>query len=349
MCHTEDVTVKERNAKIDILRIVFALIIVLHHISAHLDLDSQIGMFGHTAVEFFFFVSGYMLISQYDEKVNPLPHILKKLLPVVIATQVVFVVFELFFFDHGVIEGTNIVFYSVLDSLGLSMTGLPSWRLNDTVWFISAYIISIMIAYAITGIIGKHNILKIAPVLGVLLYGFLYWRYAGTISVWWVDEYKYCILIRAIGGTLLGISIYSIVSKLQEIKLTTFGRTILSLTEIGTIAGSIVLMIIPVPRGILDFAPIILLFVGIIFVLSEKTYIPCTLPKHNNRIGKQLAYVSILLFLSHDYWAYNISEIITDATDIVLAISVIILTMITMTICHFLKNVVIYIGKKMVI
>ncbi|MBO6084635.1 MAG: hypothetical protein J6O90_06115 [Candidatus Methanomethylophilaceae archaeon] len=47
-----------RNAVIDIMRLVFAFIIVFHHIW----ITSDMSILGYLAVDFFFIVSGYMLI-----------------------------------------------------------------------------------------------------------------------------------------------------------------------------------------------------------------------------------------------------------------------------------------------
>ena len=54
---------KKRNGKIDFLRLFFAVIIVLHHSRYVLGYEESIFIGGALAVEFFFIVSGYLMMA----------------------------------------------------------------------------------------------------------------------------------------------------------------------------------------------------------------------------------------------------------------------------------------------
>ena len=57
---------KKRNGRIDFLRFVFALIIVLHHTRYLLGYEHTIFIGGSLGVEFFFLVSGYLLVATVE-------------------------------------------------------------------------------------------------------------------------------------------------------------------------------------------------------------------------------------------------------------------------------------------
>lgn len=59
----------KRNSAIDILRLVFAIIILLYHSNVVIS-GSGLGIFkyGYIGVEFFFIVSGWLLMSYVDKK-----------------------------------------------------------------------------------------------------------------------------------------------------------------------------------------------------------------------------------------------------------------------------------------
>lgn len=59
---------RRRNVKIDVLRLLFALIIVLHHSRYVLGYDESIFIGGSLAVEFYFIVSGYLMMAHLEKK-----------------------------------------------------------------------------------------------------------------------------------------------------------------------------------------------------------------------------------------------------------------------------------------
>ena len=58
---------KQHNVTIDFLRFLFSVIVVLHHSRYVLGDDNCYFLGGSLAVEFFFFVSGYLLLVGADK------------------------------------------------------------------------------------------------------------------------------------------------------------------------------------------------------------------------------------------------------------------------------------------
>ena len=58
---------KQHNVTIDFLRFLFSVIVVLHHSRYVLGDDNCYFLGGSLAVEFFFFVSGYLLLAGADK------------------------------------------------------------------------------------------------------------------------------------------------------------------------------------------------------------------------------------------------------------------------------------------
>lgn len=58
----------KRNGKIELLRFLFAVIIVLHHSRQLLGDENCLFLGGSLGVEFFFIVSGYLMMSSIEKR-----------------------------------------------------------------------------------------------------------------------------------------------------------------------------------------------------------------------------------------------------------------------------------------
>ena len=124
-------TIKKRNGKIEFLRFLFAVIIVLHH-SRYLVSDEKcIFLGGSLAVEFFFIVSGYLMMATIEKKRltnssvlmlgnETLQFILKKVksvYPDVLIAWIIACVFISYVKDNSFFEVILLFFNSFLRSL----------------------------------------------------------------------------------------------------------------------------------------------------------------------------------------------------------------------------------------
>ena len=213
----------KRNIGIDLLRLFFAIVVVVHHIYGS-QIHNEIN-YGYLAVEFFFFVSGYYIIQNDCEKdtVHYLLRLMKKLLPIVISAQIVFVTFELLYFEHDLSDYPSILFYSLFQALGLQTLGFPIYNMNDVLWFISAYFFVSSFIYAIMRRYGKQVIIDLLPISCGLI-GLIYLFCGNIIGIWSHDFYNQWLLLRSFCDFNFGILAYVITSGLSRIKFKESGR-----------------------------------------------------------------------------------------------------------------------------
>lgn len=63
----------QKNGEIEFLRFVFACIIVIHHSSNFLFGGNWIFQWGSFSVEFYFIVSGYLMMNSIEKRREPSP------------------------------------------------------------------------------------------------------------------------------------------------------------------------------------------------------------------------------------------------------------------------------------
>lgn len=330
-----------RDVRIDILRLLFALVIVVHHIDGAILSVSDTG---YLAVEFFFFLNGYMFITKDVDKLpsDNFLRVLKKLLPLMIATMIIFVSFEILYFDYTFSDASYIAFYSLIDAFGLNILGFPSPNLNVVLWFVSALIISMAILQIIWNRFGRDSIIQICP-LAILLVGIMY-EFCGNINgIWGMEHKHYWEIFRGFAGIMMGILIYRLTKKIHCFNLSTTGITMVQLFTV------LLVVIIPVLmfnnyiwyEELIVYFLILLMLILIISFPSQNHLFELLTP-----YSSKIAMLSVFIFLSHSYWTSNIMRIIPNTDHFDAIILVIVLTICTMIAAFFLSKIIGMIATK---
>jgi len=178
------------NGKIEFLRFFFSVIIVINH--SRIFLGDKISPFlgGSLAVEFFFFVSGYLMMASIEKKNSIgkpefigketacylsrkwLSVIPESLISWMIAFAITSAATALSIGDMAVL-----LIDSIWEPLLVSMTGLGKIDMNVVVWYISAMLICMAVLYPL---LRKHcdiTIHLIIPLASLLIFGYLYKNY----------------------------------------------------------------------------------------------------------------------------------------------------------------------------
>ncbi len=231
---------KSRNGYIDIIKFIFAIVIVLFHLGC--------GIFpgGRVAVEGFFMISAFLMMIKVDHDREPqlsngvstVKFIWKKylgLLPFLIPSVIMaFFCYEFMspvpikeiIADH--IPGMFFEF------LTLCTAGFDGNYVLGISWYLSAMFIALAILYPLCRKYKSKFVLCVCPVMGVLFYGFLA-HFVGSIAI--TSEYLEggfvnCGVIRALAGSMFGCVIYEIYKRSQKVKVTKFARGVFGLIEI---------------------------------------------------------------------------------------------------------------------
>ena len=151
---------KKINGKIEFLRFLFAVIIVIHHSRSFLGDDIAPFLGGSLAVEFFFFVSGYLMMATIERKncagkpeyigKETAQYVLKKwgsVLPEsIISWMLGFMILNLAQ-KRPLKDMVVRLIDGIWEPFFVTMTGLGKGGINGVVWYISAMLLCMAILY----------------------------------------------------------------------------------------------------------------------------------------------------------------------------------------------------------
>ena len=302
----------QRNAVVDLLRMVFAFIIVLHH----LWIQADFRICGYLAVDFFFLVSGYMVImscrrNQENGKeigtIRYCAHKFMSFLPYLIFAEVV----------AGIISGAvsfdkyddfpracEAVWDHLKNILCLSM--LNFYR-GDVTWYLSALMISTAILYPI---IRRSKVVFprfVAPVIGVVLV-ILILVETGRINAPSTIMYGFVKtgLVRGLGEMCLGIFAFELIGMTKRFSFNK-ENIVFGIIEIGCYLAVLICIFAINPgkvnREVFEFLMVVLLFVALTITLSNRSITYEWVQKwpwacNNSTV---LATGSLLIYLNHTY------------------------------------------------
>lgn len=322
-----------------------AVAIMIHHTGYY----TSKWTFGYLAVEFFFIVAGFMFITQFNEKESTftfLTNKLKKLFPLFLAVEIIVLV------EYAIRNGSletiedyaEFIYIAFVNSLGLTITGIPTMAANGVLWFFSAYLVVLTVLHAVTKKVGKEFIIGISIVAGVMSIGYLYIAY-GEIAVWKGQFYKYCLLLRAFGDICLGIFSYEIVRRIQSARFTNAGKYLFTFISVAVTLIVIIFMFTLQTAWSCEYIIVFLIFISAILVLSEKSVFCDHYTDRTDVISKKCAYLSILIYVSHYYWMRNVSSIYENSSVEMLFVYSVLLTVVTMVAGHCLSVLFVHLAR----
>ncbi len=321
----------EKNHEISVLKFIFAFFVLLGHTWMIAERPSwwpYVANIAPFAVEFFFIVSGYLMVSSWyrhdissdacnGEKTARF--ITRKISGISLQYVIAF----LFAFALNIIvplfknKPDNIYTYifehiirSIPEALCMIGTGLNTREVLGDVWYISAMLIALMVLYYLLCRYKKTFLYVIAPVVALLVLGYRYRVLDGYGDSNMTFSGILCIgMIRAIGGLCLGSVAYTLSEKLRSYDFSLFGRIFITFSEVfGWLILLVGLFCFKYSAGI-HFPLFIILVLLIAIVMSNQSYI-CKLfkSKHWDKLGA----ASLWVYLVHFKLARLISDHLYD-------------------------------------
>ncbi len=312
---------KNRNGTIDFMKFICSIGIVIFHSRNFINRSNRIFINGAVLVEFFFLVSGFLMVAsleKYKEQneinvgkttVGYIGHKIKGLCPeYYVAMLIGFVVLHVF--GKGRHVGEDLL-SSVWEISFLQISGLTGYHSNAATWYISAMLLSMLILVPLC--IKNRNLFLyvIAPAIGIFGLGILY-QNCGFLSgpENWQGNYMKGFL-RGISELSLGAFAFLLVEKVRKREYTTFGKTLLSLLE----CGCYILVFIgcaTYARGTGDFVIVFFQFFGVVLSFSHKGILS---PAFDHSFVYFLGKISYPIFLGHIYWSHCIRSICKGGSD----------------------------------
>ena len=241
---------KQHNVTIDFLRFLFSVIVVLHHSRYVLGDDNCYFLGGSLAVEFFFFVSGYLLLVGADkagrkngagyllpdgvdmagrteaagletkgigsETLHFILHKIRSFLPeFLIAWWIGFVLIGVVR-QYGVLDYLKAFGNDFWELTLVKMSGLFTHGIDGAMWYLSAMLLGMAILYPLLRT--KRDLMThlVCPLLALFLYGYLCQAegHPRDPIVWLGVCYKG--LVRAVAGLCTGVVICMAVRRLKR-------------------------------------------------------------------------------------------------------------------------------------
>lgn len=321
----------EKNHEISVLKFIFACFVLFGHtwmIAERPSWWSYVANIAPFAVEFFFIVSGYLMVSSWhrhdmNSDICDGEKTVQFMKRKISSISLQYIIAFLFAFALNIIvpllknKPDNIYTYifehiirSIPEALCIIGTGFNTREVLGDVWYISSMLIALLGLYYLLCRYKKTFIYIIAPVIALLILGYRYRVLDGYGESNMVFSGIICIgMIRAIGGLSLGCVAYSLSEKLRSYNLSRFGRIFITLSEVfGWIILLVGLFCFKYSAGI-HFPLFIVLVLLISIIMSNQSYIGMLFKsKHWDKLGT----ASLWLYLVHFKLARIIGEHLYD-------------------------------------
>lgn len=311
-----------RNGTIELWRFVFALLIVFCH-GELLGAGKLLFPSGAIGVEFFFLVSGF-LMAKSVEKMPPLAkeghdlgretlqYVGKKIKALCpnyyVAWIIAFTVYSIAQDKTAPLLLAQTFVKCIYELLFLTFSGLVHLRMNGAVWYLHAMLLVMFILYPLLRKYYEFFVHVIAPVVAILFLGYMMKTFGHLRSPTDWLGWTYKGNFRAVAELCMGISLYPWSQKIKEIPLTKFSRVLVSIVEHGGYIGLLVCAARPKASNF-DFLFLLFSAVAIMLSFSEQGV---TFKLYQNQVSIWLGEFSLSLYLSHVFYAKQLSTLLPN-------------------------------------
>ena len=340
---------KQHNVTIDFLRFLFSVIVVLHHSRYVLGDDNCYFLGGSLAVEFFFFVSGYLLLVGADkagrkngagyllpdgvdmagrteaagletkgigsETLHFILHKIRSFLPeFLIAWWIGFVLIGVVR-QYGVLDYLKAFGNDFWELTLVKMSGLFTHGIDGAMWYLSAMLLGMAILYPLLRT--KRDLMThlVCPLLALFLYGYLCQAegHPRDPIVWLGVCYKG--LVRAVAGLCTGVVICMAVRRLKRFSpsgLTKTGNALAIGVQLLCLLLTIRYMAEQEPSEY-DYFYMFLLM--LLVLLSFAGFGLESVLGNSQRLHLLSAFLgkySLSLYLGHLYFAQHVNELLPE-------------------------------------
>ena len=315
------------------------MIVMFHYIEHAANAQNLPFKCGAIGVEFFFLVSGYLMAKKAmkiknvernlgEETIEYIWKKFKVFFPyILIAFIFSFIVKNWAVSAYNTQEAVNTVWNLLL----LQMTGITTSSVVGQTWYISAMFISMLILYPLIRKYKKNFIYIIAPLIVILIGGWLSHKYVNLRGplTWTGIVYKG--LARAFFELSLGTILYEVCEKIKNINFNKLGKVVLTIIEVLGFTSMLIISNIKNLRY--DYIAIGLVSIAIVLAFSEKTLL---LKFCNNKLFYYLEKLSLPVYLNHIWIILIIKKMFTNTNDTTKLLLSVVITIIVSIIIMFL-------------
>lgn len=308
-----------RNGKVEFWRFIFSIIIVLHHSRYLLGDDRCMFLGGSFAVEFFFLVSGYLMMASIEKRRDAPTELgretaayigrkVKGLCPELFVAYFVALVFVSIVKGNTLLQSALLFINTFFEVTLVKMSGLPSNSLNGVTWYISSMLLCMTILYPLIRKFPDMMVRVVVPLIALLLLGYLGGNFDSprTPREWIGLTFKGN--VRAMAELCLGVICHQAAKKLSALSLSKAGKWLVSITEWLLYLAVIAYMYFETASKY-DYFFLLLMMFGIILSFSHQGI---DAPLFDNVLCGFLGKASMYLFLCHTFLAQNLNRLLPE-------------------------------------
>lgn len=227
----------KRNNTIDLLKLIMSLIVVIYHISVNLD-GFSVFKRGLLAVDFFFIVSGYLLMrsihksektdSVYQDNIKFIFKKYKSFFPFVFVGFITCLSYRIIIDKIPLHTIMNSIFSLFL----LQMSGLPMSKINNQTWYLSVMLISMFILYPIIRKKKDKYLNWYCPLIVIMGFGLFTKVFNNFNNLRNYKIFMYSGFLRGFLEINLGCLVYNISEKIKNLKFTKFQKVAFTIMEL---------------------------------------------------------------------------------------------------------------------
>lgn len=306
---------KSYNSYIDVVKFIFALIILEFHLNS--------GLFpgGRLAVEGFFMISGYLMMNSINREKNPekclgsstfdfLFHKYINLLPVLIPSAILGYIVYAIRDNRAFTAFFKRMPLLLFDIIPLKEAGFKGVYVLGISWYLSAMFFSLALLYPLCRKFKQNFTLTICPLIVIFIYGFLSHSYGHlAVASMYIDGIMINAgLLRGLAGSSLGVLLFEACQKISGRKVTKLGRTIFTLIELISILYLFYAMHF-LPKSPYDY---VLVFIIWYLLLIGISGISATSLLLKPKCARYCRTWSTLVVLNHCYWRDYLPKILSS-------------------------------------
>lgn len=294
-----------RNTEVDLLRVVFATVVLIHH-SHGLnppDIANYPFVGGYIAVEFFFLLTGFFAAREVSEADIPAPLMgaqaikwtfskFSRIFPFVVPAVFIHYIMVSLLNNSSGFETIKSLVYGIFEAALLPASGIYESFMILPLWYLSALLVLLPLFYYLLMKAPAFFPYVAAPLSALMIYGYFSVS-VGHIDVWYAWHGIYDSLPRCWAGLCMGTAAFTLVRKVKSYypcHRITFAWYMLELFCFG----SVLFYAWGRTHRRLDFLCIVLLFGGVCALLTHDTVLPVSAP-----VGRILADFSLALYVTH--------------------------------------------------
>ncbi len=314
-----------RVGEIELFRFLFAVVIMFLH-SQYLMGANIPFISGSIAVEFFFIVSGYLMMVSISKLENtPINNLAnetigfawKKIYPIypeILVSFIIGFVFKCIARGYTFIESVSVLPAGLSELFLIRSSGIGELPVNSAIWYIQAMLLCILILYPLIRKFPQMMQKVIMPVGALLLLGWLYQTYGSLLvpSAWTGFTFKGN--IRAIAELCLGAACYQIVEYLKSFNFSKGLKIALTVVKWCCWLGSLAYMYFYYKDHHGDFGILFVILLAVIIAFSNQGI---DAPIYQNKFIFWLGKISFPLYVAHIYFARSLGFVLpTPLSDV---------------------------------